>query len=210
MGRTHQLTGVVAGLALAAAMDATLMETTILAGVATVGSLVPDIDHRNSTITRCVPVLGSVASWLARSGSRALYAATKGRADEDHSGEHRHATHTLAFALAFGALVGLGTALLAGERLGLLVGAAMAAGCFAHCLGDALTLSGCPFLWPVPIRGETWWEIRPPRFLRFRTGGVVERLVVFPACVVAIVLLLPGVWPLVAPVAGGLWLAVVG
>ncbi|MEU5695269.1 metal-dependent hydrolase [Actinosynnema sp. NPDC020468] len=77
------------------------------------------------------------------------------------------------------------------------IGWAVAAGCVVHCLGDALTRSGCPFLWPIPISGETWYEIRPPRPLRFRTGGPVERFLVLPACAVAGVLLVPGVWPAV-------------
>ena len=207
MGKTHQATGVVAGLALAAAVDASVMETFIAAGVASVGALVPDIDHRNSTITRCVPVLGSVACWLARAASRSVYAATKGRADEDHTGEHRHLTHTVVFAVLLGAAVGAGVTTLAGAHLGLLVGAAMAVGCVTHCVGDALTLSGCPFLWPLPIGGETWWEIRPPRLLRFSTGGACEQ-VVLGLTVVAGVLLLPGVGPLVWPVVAETWAAV--
>ncbi|OZM73446.1 hypothetical protein CFN78_10615 [Amycolatopsis antarctica] len=74
------------------------------------------------------------------------------------------------------------------------LGIAVAVGCFTHCLGDALTESGCPFLFPLPIAGETWYEIRPPSFLRFRTGKKVENLVVFPFFVVLAVLLMPGVW----------------
>jgi hypothetical protein len=72
------------------------------------------------------------------------------------------------------------------------LGFAVAAGCLAHCLGDALTMSGCPFLFPLPIAGETWYEIRPPRWLRFRTGKRVENLLVFPAFVVLALLLIPG------------------
>jgi membrane-bound metal-dependent hydrolase YbcI (DUF457 family) len=74
------------------------------------------------------------------------------------------------------------------------LGIAVAAGCLTHCLGDALTESGCPFLFPLPIAGETWYEIRPPRWLRFRTGKKVETLLVFPTFTVLAVLLLPGVW----------------
>lgn len=86
------------------------------------------------------------------------------------------------------------------------VGVAVALGCFVHCLGDSLTLSGCPWLWPVPIAGETWWEIRPPRLVRFRTGGAVEQ-VVFGLTVVAGVVLLPGVAPLVLPLVAEAWAA---
>lgn len=87
-----------------------------------------------------------------------------------------------------------------GESLGGLAGTsgwlgiAVGVGCFVHCLGDAVTLSGCPFLFPLPIAGETWYEIRPPRALRFRTGGSVENLVAAPVFVILSVLMLPGVW----------------
>lgn len=75
------------------------------------------------------------------------------------------------------------------------LGIAVAVGCFTHCLGDALTESGCPFLFPLPIAGETWYELRPPAALRFRTGKGVENKVLFPAFAVLGVVLLPGVLP---------------
>lgn len=74
------------------------------------------------------------------------------------------------------------------------LGIAVALGCFTHCLGDSLTESGCPFLFPVPIAGETWYELRPPKWLRFTTGTFVEKRVLFPAFTVLAVLLVPGVW----------------
>jgi membrane-bound metal-dependent hydrolase YbcI (DUF457 family) len=176
---------------------------------------------------------------MLRAGSRWLYARTRGPRDERHRGEHRHGTHTLAFAVLAGTVTWAGTALagtagvlvvlalgtaLAVDALGdwLLpvvlvagtvwwgtaggdaavslagvsgtVGVAVGLGCFVHCLGDALTLSGCPFLWPLMIRGETWFEIRPPRALRFRTGGSVEQVALVPLFVASGVLLVPGVW----------------
>jgi hypothetical protein len=75
-----------------------------------------------------------------------------------------------------------------------LLGIAVAAGCFTHCLGDAITESGCPFLFPIPIAGETWYELRPPRALRIRTGKKVERLLIFPLFLVLAVVLIPGAW----------------
>lgn len=73
-----------------------------------------------------------------------------------------------------------------------IMGFAVAVGCFTHCLGDALTETGCPFLFPIPIAGETWYELRPPKPLRLRTGKRVERLFVFPLFAVVGVLLIPG------------------
>lgn len=78
------------------------------------------------------------------------------------------------------------------------IGFAVALGCIVHCLGDAATLSGCPFLWPIPIRGEAWRELGPPKVMRFRTGGLFEAYAVWPATLVGAVLLCPlaGPWVL--------------
>lgn len=76
------------------------------------------------------------------------------------------------------------------------LGLAVALGCAVHCLGDALTESGCPLLWPfLPIRGETWYEVRPPSWLRFRTGKRFERLVVFPLVALGCLAAIPGLVP---------------
>lgn len=75
------------------------------------------------------------------------------------------------------------------------IGYAVALGCLVHDLGDALTESGCPFLWPIPIAGETWYEIRPPALIRFRTDCKFERWFLYPAFLIAGLLLLPGMWP---------------
>jgi hypothetical protein len=77
-----------------------------------------------------------------------------------------------------------------------LLGIAVAVGCFTHCLGDSITESGCPFLFPIPIAGETWYELRPPKPLRLRTGKRVEKLVIFPAFAILAVVLIPGAWQL--------------
>jgi membrane-bound metal-dependent hydrolase YbcI (DUF457 family) len=74
------------------------------------------------------------------------------------------------------------------------IGFAVALGCITHDLGDSITEAGCPFLFPLLIAGETWYEIRPPAWLRFRTGKRFETRVVFPAFVVLGVLLVPGAW----------------
>ncbi|MBP2341083.1 membrane-bound metal-dependent hydrolase YbcI (DUF457 family) [Saccharothrix coeruleofusca] len=234
MGRTHALTGLCAGLALAPAADTTAQGA--LVAVVTAGfALLPDLDHPRARASRLLGPVTGLLSRVLRAASRWLYARTKGPRDEPHTGEHRHATHTLAFAVLTGTCIALGTwglgtwfaagtcllgVVLAADALGdwvlvvagiagtawwvpgypvealagtgLWLGIAAGTGCLVHCLGDALTLSGCPFLWPLPIAGETWYEIRPPRPLRFRTGGVVEQVVVFPAFVVVAVALAYG------------------
>lgn len=58
-----------------------------------------------------------------------------------------------------------------------LVGLAVAVGCLTHCLGDAMTNSGCPILWPIKVRGQRWFRVGTPRAVRFGTGGAVEHVI---------------------------------
>jgi membrane-bound metal-dependent hydrolase YbcI (DUF457 family) len=81
------------------------------------------------------------------------------------------------------------------DHIGAWAGIAVGLGCITHDLGDALTLSGCPFLWPIMIRQERWYEVAPPRSLRFRTGGGFEYGAVVPFTVVMCLFLCPVVGP---------------
>jgi membrane-bound metal-dependent hydrolase YbcI (DUF457 family) len=255
MGRSHALSGWCAGLAVAPLVGLNSLAQVVPFAAATAGyALLPDLDHPGASASRLLGPITGLVSRATRLSSAVLYAATKGPRDEDSTGQHRHASHTVAAALLLGALtagagraggrwavlavamVGLvlaadvlgdwilavvlaaglwtvagpwlpgntalpGTTVAAAVQNGLdeiggWIGVAVAVGMFVHCLGDSLTRSGCPWLWPIPIRGETWFEIRPPRGLRFRTDSWVERLVIAPALVVAAVLLLPGAVPI--------------
>lgn len=257
MGRSHALSGWVAGLAVAPMVGLTTMAEIVPFAAATAGyALVPDLDHPGASASRLLGPLTGLVSRAVRAFSSILYAATKGPRDEDSTGKHRHASHTLAAALLLGwlaagagasggqwavfgvALFGLilaadvlgdwllfvvaaaafwtvsgshlpgadaAVALQGGfDQIGSWIGAAVAVGMFVHCLGDSLTRSGCPWLWPLPIRGETWFEIRPPRGLRFSTDSWIERLIIAPILLVAGVLLLPGAIPIVQDLAAQL------
>jgi membrane-bound metal-dependent hydrolase YbcI (DUF457 family) len=249
MGRSHALSGWCAGLAVAPLVGLNSLAEVVPFAAATAGyALLPDLDHPGASASRLLGPITGLVSRATRLSSAVLYAATKGPRDEDSSGQHRHASHTLAAALLLGGLTtGAGTgggrwAVLAVAMIGLVlaadvlgdwllvvvlaaglwsvagswlpgttaaaavqngldeiggwIGVAVAVGIFVHCLGDSLTRSGCPWLWPIPIRGETWFEIRLPRGLRFRTDSWVERLVIAPALLIAAVLLLPGAVPI--------------
>jgi hypothetical protein len=65
------------------------------------------------------------------------------------------------------------------------LGVPVAFGWIAHLLGDALTNSGCPILWPLTIRGRRWHPVGTPQSLRFRAGDVWEQRLVVPAITVA-------------------------
>jgi membrane-bound metal-dependent hydrolase YbcI (DUF457 family) len=84
------------------------------------------------------------------------------------------------------------------------LGTAVTLGMLVHAVGDAITESGAPLLWPLPIRGRTWYPVGSPRVARFRTGGAVEAWLVAPALTVGTlvlaVLVVPGVLPVVTAV----------
>jgi hypothetical protein len=53
-------------------------------------------------------------------------------------------------------------------------------GALVHDIGDALTVSGCPILWPIPLGRKRWYPIGPPKPIRFRAGSWVELKVLMP------------------------------
>ncbi|NUR70114.1 MAG: metal-dependent hydrolase [Hamadaea sp.] len=266
MGRSHALSGWCAGLAMAPLLGLTSVAEVLPFAAATAGyALVPDLDHPGASASRLLGPVTEFVSGVVRAFSGMLYTLTKGPRDEESTGKHRHATHTLAAAILLGvlaatlgdrgkwavlavAVTGLilaadvlgdwivlvvlaaagwsvvgatdpaaplpGTAaadaLQAGlSQIGGWIGVAVALGMFVHCLGDSLTRSGCPWLWPLPIRGETWYEIRLPRPLRFSTGHWFEHVIIVPALTVGGVLLLPGAFQIVQRLfdATTIWLA---
>ncbi|MCW0216670.1 MAG: metal-dependent hydrolase [Pseudonocardia sp.] len=69
------------------------------------------------------------------------------------------------------------------------LGAAVALGMVVHSLGDAITESGAPLLWPLPIRGRLWYPVGSPRAMRFRAGGKVEMLLIAPLLTIATLVL---------------------
>jgi membrane-bound metal-dependent hydrolase YbcI (DUF457 family) len=65
------------------------------------------------------------------------------------------------------------------------LGTAVILGMVVHSIGDAITETGAPLLWPLPIRQRRWYPVGSPRPMRFRTGGAVEAWLVAPALTVA-------------------------
>ena len=100
----------------------------------------------------------------------------------------------LPLGLLAGALV-IPTVIAQPEQMGWQIGVAVALGCAAHDVGDALTVSGCPLMWlPPPLsrlttsRGETWFEIRLLGPFSFHTGQAVEQRLVSPLLSVLLVI----------------------
>jgi len=60
------------------------------------------------------------------------------------------------------------------------IGLPIVLGALVHCIGDALTVSGCPIFWPIPIGRKRWYPVGPPKVMRFRAGSWVELKVLTP------------------------------
>ncbi|HZG03867.1 MAG TPA: metal-dependent hydrolase [Streptomyces sp.] len=54
-------------------------------------------------------------------------------------------------------------------------------GSLVHNVGDAITVSGCPILWPIPVGNKRWYPVSTPKPMRFRAGSWVELRVLMPA-----------------------------
>jgi membrane-bound metal-dependent hydrolase YbcI (DUF457 family) len=66
-----------------------------------------------------------------------------------------------------------------------LLGVAVGLGCVVHLAGDMITHHGCPLLWPIPIRGRTWYMVTTPTVISIRAGGGFERALLLPGLTVA-------------------------
>jgi len=207
MGRTHALTGV------AMAVTVTYFYPVpvaigIAGSVACAGaSLFPDIDHKDSHITRTFGPITKLLSWIMRT----------------LSGGHRHGTHSLMGIAGIGALAQYGVQyrqdlpariilctlmILAYSGAIRLLGipgwfddiipipivigivcltnipldfmpAALVAGCAIHVLGDMLTDSGCPLWWP--------FSLQRVKLAKLKAGGWTETHVIVPVLVVGVV-----------------------
>jgi membrane-bound metal-dependent hydrolase YbcI (DUF457 family) len=209
-GRSHALSGAVAGAGLSLAFLHADSAEIALAAVLTAGAAVlPDLDHPDSSIARTFGFVTEAFAWVV----------------EKLSGGHRHLTHSLAGAGIFTALVwlagiyrhtwpgkiGLGfalTLLLAAALRALKIGGhaadliavagavavvwygyrlalvpyAVAAGCVTHVIGDGLTDQGVP-LW-APLTGQHVHLLPEP--FAFTTGTRPERWVVVPVLYLAL------------------------
>lgn len=206
MGRTHWLTGIAGGIgttyAITLSVPAAIAGTVICAGAA----LVPDIDHKDATITKTFGPLTKILSYVVRK----------------ISGGHRIGTHSFIGIAAIGAMAHYGVlnrhtvpgaivlctllCLALGGAVRLLripgwfddlapipisigvvvftnidlsmVPYALMLGCLIHVLGDVVTKGGCPLFWP--------FSFKRVKLDLFKTNGKVERWFVTPVVITCI------------------------
>jgi len=213
MGHSHALSGVVTGLALGSLVlherPAPLL---LLAGLTAAYALAPDLDGCHSTEARSFGFVTEILAWCVekisgghRHGTHSLAGIAAFTAVAWLGCLFRHAIPgrvvlfvilAAGFASAMDALrIGghagsvlalAGSAAMCWTCYGLaLVPLAAATGTATHIIGDCLTRSGCPLLWPATMR-----EFHlTPRPLRFTTGKLAEHAIVTPLLVAALVIL---------------------
>jgi len=212
MGRSHFVSGIVAFEATAAQMHYTPTQAITGAIVVSSAALLPDIDHSRATISRTYGPITVGASRLIATLAGGHRRGTHSLAGIGLLGLIAQACvmyrHQLAGMVVLSAI--LIVTLAAGVRVLRIPGwiddmapipvviagvcltnidltavpVALVIGCLAHVLGDCLTNSGCPILWPLSDERL--------KFGLFKTGKRFEKWVVFPVLVLAAYVL--GAW----------------
>lgn len=130
-----------------------------------IGGLTPDIDQPTADLWHKLPA----GSFFGKLLSPLL-------------GGHRFISHSLFGIVLFGLgvkyLLSLASSVLLVDMQ--IVWYAFMIGYISHLLIDTLTKEGVPWLFPIPIR----LGVPPLRFLRIKTGGIIEKSIIFPSLVV--------------------------
>lgn len=129
-----------------------------------IGGLAPDIDQSSSSLWHDLPA-GNII----------------GKIFTPFLGGHRNISHSLLGIILFGIgakfiLTAIGKVLLVNMSL---VWLAFMIGFISHLIMDSLTREGVPWLFPFPIK----FGIPPVKSLRIKTGGFMEKLIVFPGLI---------------------------
>jgi inner membrane protein len=168
-GRTHDLaafTALTYTIATQPLNEITFSTALVAFGANMVGGLAPDIDQTTATLWGRIRG-GSI---IARVISPLL-------------GGHRFISHSLIGIVIFGFV--LDKLLVAASSVVLInmdiVWWSFMIGFVSHLIMDTFTRDGVPWLFPIPIK----WGIPPFRALRIKTGGMIEKSIIFPLLVLA-------------------------
>ncbi|MBI2011985.1 metal-dependent hydrolase [Candidatus Daviesbacteria bacterium] len=167
-GRTHDLAAFTAlnYVIISQPLQEISLSTSLVAlGANLLGGLAPDLDQSTSNFWRFV----RGGSFFSRLISPLL-------------GGHRFISHSILGVILFGVLIK--------QLLGLLsdvllvdmeiVWWAFMIGFISHLAIDTFTKEGVPWLFPIPIR----FGIPPLKFLRIKTGGLLEKSLLFPGLLI--------------------------
>ena len=168
-GRTHDLVAFtainIALVSLSAPPKITIATALTAFSAVCIGGLAPDIDQSTATLWRRIPagtLWGKILAPLL--------------------GGHRFISHSLAGVILFGfisrlVLGWMGTWMLVDMNV---VWWVFMIGFTSHLVIDTITREGVPWLFPIPFK----FGIPPIRFLRIKTGGLVEKYLLFPSLIV--------------------------
>ncbi|MDI6817343.1 MAG: metal-dependent hydrolase [Actinomycetota bacterium] len=171
LGRTHELAAVGAVISTAIIFpvaDMTIETATVSLLVALLGGLTPDIDKPGSKLWANVPAGGCLSRLI----------------NPFFAGGHRHLTHSLLGLVIFGGLMRLLLeALPLGEAIDTkIVFISFMVAFASHIATDMLTKDGVPLLFPLPLH----FGFPPVEFLRMKTNGTAEKVIVVPAIVLLV------------------------
>ncbi len=166
-GRTHDLaafTALTATVSFSPLTEMTLATAIVAFSANMIGALAPDIDQTTSSFWKKFR-LGKILSNLIAP----LF------------GEHRFISHSLVGIILFSVVVRfllgiIGTVLLVDMGI---VWIAFMIGFVSHLATDMLTKDGIPLLFPFPLK----FGIPPIKRLRIKTGGFVEKSIIFPGLI---------------------------
>lgn len=162
---THRLGGFAAGMAIAAGTNAALPATALIVTMAVLGSLLPDIDNRHSSISRKWRLISGIFA-LGQKIIRIISKALPKKAGEHIRSliGHRGITHSLTAVLLFSALTYM-IVRAVHFPMARLCAIAVAGGVASHILLDILA-GGVPLLMPFSTKRIC--------LARIKTGGLAE------------------------------------
>lgn len=166
-GRTHDLAAATAlNMAFVAfkPMDISLATAAVAIGANMIGGLIPDIDDATADI------------WDKMRGGNIIAKLIK-----PLIGQHRMFSHSILGMIVAGYIVRvflsmINTILIVDMNI---VWWALMIGYASHLITDSLTKQGVPWLFPIPIR----FGFPPFEFMRMKTGGLLEKSLVFPGLI---------------------------
>lgn len=168
-GRTHDLAAFTALSLVVATQDIphiTLATAIVAVSANLIGGLTPDIDQPTADLWHKIPA-GTIFGKI-------LYPLLGG---------HRFISHSILGIVLFGfgahlLLDAIHSVLLVNMTV---VWWAFMIGYVSHLLMDTFTRDGVPWLFPIPIR----LGIPPFKFMRIKTGGMIEKSIIFPALMIS-------------------------
>ncbi len=169
-GRTHDMAAFTALNLIAYTQSSSLPHISLATGLVAfsanmIGGLMPDIDQPTADLWHKLPAGG-------------LYS----RLITPLLGGHRYISHSLVGIFLFGFLsfyvLGLAKTVLLVDMS--IVWQCFMIGYVSHVIMDTFTHEGVPWLFPIPIK----FGIPPLADLRIKTGGLIEKAVVFPGLIV--------------------------